>query len=101
MAGQRNAAQLAELVEETSALSTTLKRRIQALESQPGGGRDGQIRKQQVRSNEGEGNADDSLFLADRVYQVQVRGCDSKLSTGGTAVPTKVQATDGEAVQDW
>lgn len=49
VAAQRNAAQLAELVEETSALSTTLKRRVQALERQPAGGRDGQIRKQQVR----------------------------------------------------
>ncbi|KAF8557257.1 t-SNARE [Imleria badia] len=47
-AAQRNAAQLAELVEETSALSATLKRRIQALERQPGSGRDGQIRKQQT-----------------------------------------------------
>ncbi|KAI9570495.1 t-SNARE [Boletus coccyginus] len=48
VAVQRNAAQLAELVEETSALSTTLKRRIQGLERQPGSGRDGQIRKQQT-----------------------------------------------------
>ncbi|KAG8217829.1 t-SNARE [Butyriboletus roseoflavus] len=47
-AAQRNAAQLAELVEETSALSTTLKRRVQALERQPASGRDGQIRKQQA-----------------------------------------------------
>lgn len=35
-AAQRNAAQLDELVQETSALSTTLKRRIKALEAQPG-----------------------------------------------------------------
>ncbi|KAH0827070.1 t-SNARE [Lanmaoa asiatica] len=48
LAAQRNAAQLAELVEETSALSATLKRRIQALERQPGSGRNGQIRKQQT-----------------------------------------------------
>jgi len=48
VAGQRNAAQLAELVEETSTLSATLKRRVQALERQPGGGRDGQTRKQQT-----------------------------------------------------
>ncbi|KAF9227517.1 t-SNARE [Gyrodon lividus] len=47
-AAQRNAAQLAELVEDTSALSTTLKRRIKALERQGGRGRDGQIRKQQT-----------------------------------------------------
>lgn len=47
-AAQRNAAQLDELVADTSALSTTLKRRIKALEKQGGAGRDGQIRKQQV-----------------------------------------------------
>ncbi|KAG9318804.1 t-SNARE [Chiua virens] len=47
-AAQRNAAQLEELVMETSALSATLKRRVQALERQPGSGRDGQIRKQQT-----------------------------------------------------
>ena len=102
MAVQRNAAQLAELVEETSALSTTLKRRIQGLERQPGSGRDGQIRKQQVGgSGKGGKMVLMGFFLpADRVYQVQVRGCDPKLSTGGTTVPTKVQATNGEAVQD-
>jgi len=48
-AAQRNAAQLDELVADTSALSSTLKRRIKALEKQGGSGRDGQIRKQQVR----------------------------------------------------
>jgi len=47
-AAQRNAAQLDELVADTSALSTTLKRRIKALEKQGGSGRDGQIRKQQT-----------------------------------------------------
>jgi len=47
-AAQRNAAQLEELVEDTSALSSTLKRRIKALEAQGGTGRDGQIRKQQT-----------------------------------------------------
>ena len=51
---QRNAAQMAELVDETSALSATLKQRVQALERQPGGGRDGQVRKQQVSTQEGE-----------------------------------------------
>jgi syntaxin 1B/2/3 len=45
---QRNAAQLDELVQDTSALSATLKRRIQALAKQGGSGRDGQIRKQQT-----------------------------------------------------
>lgn len=47
-AAQRNSAQLDELVEDTSALSATLKRRVKALEKQGGSGRDGQIRKQQV-----------------------------------------------------
>ena len=45
---QQNAAQLEELVEDTSALSATLKRRIKNLERQGSSGRDGQIRKQQV-----------------------------------------------------
>jgi len=47
-ASRRNGAQLDELVEETSALSATLKRRIKALERQTASGRDGQIRKQQT-----------------------------------------------------
>lgn len=47
-AAQRNAAQLDELVEETSAMSATLKRRVKALEAQGGSGRDGQIKKQQA-----------------------------------------------------
>jgi len=47
-AAQRNAAQLEELVEDTSALSATLKRRIKDLQRQASSGRDGQIRKQQV-----------------------------------------------------
>ncbi|KAF8231270.1 t-SNARE [Tricholoma matsutake] len=47
-AAQRNASQLDELVEDTSALSASLKRRIKALERQGGSGRDGQIRKQQT-----------------------------------------------------
>lgn len=47
-AAQRNAATLDELVEDTSALSATLKRRVKALEAQGGAGRDGQVKKQQV-----------------------------------------------------
>ncbi|KAL0573274.1 hypothetical protein V5O48_008681 [Marasmius crinis-equi] len=47
-AAQRDATQLDELVEDTSALSATLKRRIKALEKQGGSGRDGQVRKQQT-----------------------------------------------------
>jgi len=47
-AAQRNAATLDELVEDTSALSATLKRRVKALEAQGGAGRDGQVKKQQA-----------------------------------------------------
>ncbi|KAG6878685.1 hypothetical protein C0993_011500 [Termitomyces sp. T159_Od127] len=47
-AAQRNASQLDGLVNETSALSNSLKRRIKDLERQGGPGRDGQIRKQQT-----------------------------------------------------
>ncbi|TDL27375.1 t-SNARE [Rickenella mellea] len=47
-AAQRNASQLDNLVAETSAAGAELKRRIQSLERQPGGGREGQIRKQQT-----------------------------------------------------
>lgn len=47
-AAQRNAQQLDQLVDETSALSAQLKRRIKDLERQGGSGRDGQIRKQQT-----------------------------------------------------
>ena len=49
-AAARLTQQLEELVADTSALSSVLKRRIKALERQGGGGRDGQIKKQQVRS---------------------------------------------------
>ena len=48
-AQRQNEQQLAALVDETGALSAVLKRRIKALERQGGSGRDGQIRKQQVR----------------------------------------------------
>lgn len=47
-AAAQNSAQLDELVEETSALSATLKRRIKALEAQGASGRDFQIRKAQT-----------------------------------------------------
>lgn len=46
--GLRIAGELDELVEDTTALSDTLKRRIKALERQGGSGRDGQIKKQQT-----------------------------------------------------
>jgi syntaxin 1B/2/3 len=48
-ATQRNVTQLDTLVADTSGLSSSLKQRIKALEKQGGSGRDGQIRKQQVR----------------------------------------------------
>ena len=47
-AAARNSQRLEELVTETSALSTTLKRRIQSLERQGGSAREAQIKKQQV-----------------------------------------------------
>jgi len=47
-AAARNASDLTELVDEMSAASQTLKRRIKSLEKQGGSGRDGQIRKQQT-----------------------------------------------------
>jgi len=47
-AAARNTQQLEELVSETSALSSTLKRRVKALERQGGSARDAQIKKQQV-----------------------------------------------------
>jgi len=46
--GQRNTAELEDLVADTSALSDTIKRRIKALERQRISGRDGQIKKQQT-----------------------------------------------------
>jgi syntaxin 1B/2/3 len=47
-AAARNNQRLEELVSETSALSTTLKRRIQALERQGVSAREAQIKKSQV-----------------------------------------------------
>ena len=47
---QRNENQLNELVQKTSLLSSELKVRIQNLQKKNGSGRDGQIRKQQVRA---------------------------------------------------
>lgn len=77
-AAQRNAAQLDELVEDTSALSATLKRRIKALEKQGGSGRDGQIRKQQVRDPLGWEFIVLTCFV-DGLGQVQVCGGDPEL----------------------
>lgn len=46
---QQNSDQLDQLVNDTSLLSNELKNRIKSLERQGGQGRDGQIKKQQVR----------------------------------------------------
>jgi len=66
-AAQRNAAQLDELVEDTSALSATLKRRVKALEAQGGSSRDGQVKKQQVRGLS-------SHIVLDN-FRLKVKGC--------------------------
>jgi len=47
-ATQRYARELEDLVQETSAMSNELKRRIKSLEAKRGSGRDGQIRQQQT-----------------------------------------------------
>ncbi|KDQ18097.1 hypothetical protein BOTBODRAFT_29418 [Botryobasidium botryosum FD-172 SS1] len=47
-ASQRYNQQLEDLVQETSAMSNELKRRIKSLEARRGSGRDGQIRQQQT-----------------------------------------------------
>lgn len=79
-AAQRNAAQLDELVEDTSALSATLKRRVKALERQGGSGRDGQIRKQQVRVISYPLSSCVLMCIwADCIGQVEVCGSHSKL----------------------
>lgn len=104
-AAQRIAQQLDELVAETSAMSSTLKRRIKALEAQGGSGRDGQIRKQQVcplylalsplgRTRDLVQNAwllTTQLHLClDCACQEQVRRGHPKLSRCGAAIPYKV-----------
>ncbi len=100
-AAQRNAAHLDELVEDTSALSATIKRRIKALEKQGGTGRDGQIRKQQVRGPVTPFVGVDLTLCIDRVGEIQVCGSYSKLPDCGATVPHKIQTANGEAVQNW
>ncbi len=85
-AAQRHVQQMEDLVADTSALSNMLKRRIKALEKQGGSGRDGQIRKQQVRSR----NSSQSLWEANRCLtllldwpgEAEVCGSDPKLPDG-------------------
>jgi len=89
-------------------MSTSLKRRIQSLERQGGSARDVQIKKQQV------GAASHRFprwrhFLTsvvryrsskDRIGQVEIRRCHSKLPTSGTAIQAEIQAEDGTPVQN-
>jgi hypothetical protein len=98
-ASQRNAAQLNELAENTSALSATLKRRIQTLEGQRGSGRDGQIREQHVKSLH---VAIPVLivFAPDCSCQVQVRGSYPELPDCGATVPNEIRAENWETAQN-
>jgi hypothetical protein len=88
-AAQRNAAELQELVDDTSALGTTLKRRIQALERSGGAGRDGQIRKQQVKCDGylHSGARKIQPFIADRPRESKIQGSYPKLPNRGAAKP--------------
>ena len=98
-AAQRNAAQLDELVEDTSALSATLKRRIKALEAQGGPGRDGQIRKQQVCLSFWCPALDGKEKLrTDSFGEVKIRGGYPELPICGATIPHEVQAKNGEAI---
>jgi t-SNARE complex subunit (syntaxin) len=105
----RNTQLLEDLVSETSALSTTLKRRIKALERQGGSAREAQIKKQQVRvalrSFSGWHHFL-TLWLShcnqkDRVGQVEIRRGHSKFPTSRAAVQAEIQTEDGTPVQDW
>lgn len=88
-AAQRNANQLDGLVEETSALSNQLKIRIKTLQKKGGSGRDGQIRKQQVRYTScGQVPfSDDVIHDLDWLGKAEVRRGHSELSAGRTTVP--------------
>jgi syntaxin 1B/2/3 len=88
-AAARNAQQLEELVNETSALSTTLKRRVQALERQGGSGREAQIRRQQV-----------SVLLSDtRVFRATLF-CDLRADHGNQQTAL-VKSKFVEAIQNY
>ena len=104
-AAQRNANQLDGLVEETSALSSQLKTRVKNLQKKGGSGRDGQIRKQQVRLTVSQISrcSDRRLctHLVDGPSQAKVCRGDSELPTSGAAIPLEVQAAHGAPVQDW
>lgn len=112
-ASQRITQQLDDLVADTSALSNVLKRRIKALEKQPGSGRDGQIRKQQVSTALFAGlilraspfcdwaRRLTSMFVADGAREAKIRRGYSELPGCRTAVPREVQTAFGTAIQDW
>lgn len=88
---QRNAKQLDDLAEETSALSNQLKIRIKSLQKKGGSGRDGQIRKQQVPFTSNGAYAPFATSLCvDWFSEAEVRRSHSELSTSGTTVPVQV-----------
>lgn len=103
-AAERLTQQLEELVADTSALSNVLKRRIKALERQPGSGRDGQIRKQQVCMQSTAYRGPEMLKMwcnSDRPGETKVCRSHPELPDSRAAVPVQVQAAHGTAVQDW
>lgn len=77
---QRITSQLDNLVDETSAASAELKRRIQTLARQKGSGREGQIKSQQVRPRIRVMPVEvTESVMSDEFGQVKVRGSYSKL----------------------
>ena len=97
-AAQRNATQLDELVEDTSALSATLKKQIKVLEAQRGSGRDGQIRQQQVRFAMYKAIFHMFTRNTDCSCEDKVCGSYSKLPVCRTTVPHEIQTKNGEAI---
>lgn len=89
-AAQRNASQLDELVEDTSALSASLKKRIKDLERQGGSGRDGQIRKQQVRSHVMLSRLATKCNYTDCPRKIKVCGSHSTLPDCRATIPYEV-----------
>lgn len=100
-AAQRNAAQLEELVGDTSALSATLKKRVKGLEAQKGSGRDGQIRLQQVGFTMYKSVFISSWGSLDCSCEVEVRGSYSELPVCRATIPNEIQTKNGEAIQNW
>lgn len=101
-AAQANASQLQNQVEENTALSRELKTRIKSLEKQREGGREGQIRKQQVR-NRGCNVTPWKSHLnyrggPDGSSKIEIRGGDPGLPKCRAGLPKEIQAEDGKAV---